>query len=710
MGYLKQFKEKIKEGVYQEFLKLWEEYCFNENVNGEELIEILKEVKKSDFFEPFGKHVSRALSIWGEVKDPKIKAEILKLIVDIQNTNDVELADLVYDYLKKSYPEDKFFDEKIRIIGLRAKENFQGAISHFELLTHMNKGNFVFHGGGWGIGEILDVSLIREELTVDFETMNGKKSLSFETALKTLSPVSKDHFLAQRFSNVEELEKEAKENPLKVIYSLLKDLGPKTASEIKEELYDIIIPQNEWSKWWQIAKTKMKKDTKIENPASPKDPYILRKEDISHEDSFHKLLENPMDTQELISVTYSFLKDFPETIKNSDFNSFLISKIEAIPSENISNAQKLELQLLKEELNVENNAKEIIIESKPIEELVLAIDILGLKKRAFLIIKKERSDWQTIFLKLLFQVEQNVLRDYLFQELGQDFSELKAKIQQLITNPLLNSDAFIWYSKKILIDKEELFLSDRRGKSLIFESFLILMDALNRKDLETAKKMAAMLTNNKYKIIREIVQNATLDETKEFLLLASKCKVLDSHDIKIINSLAEVTHPILKQKNETFTDEDFFWATEESYKKMQEKLKHISTVEMVKNAKEIEEARALGDLRENAEYKAALERRASLQEEIKSLSNQFDRVRIITKSDVSTDKIGIGTKVLCTTNKKGEEVFFIFLGPWDASPEHNIFSLNSKFAQDVKDKIIGDKFTLKDKEYTIKEIKSCLEA
>ena len=56
------------------------------------------------------------------------------------------------------------------------------------------------------------------------------------------------------------------------------------------------------------------------------------------------------------------------------------------------------------------------------------------------------------------------------------------------------------------------------------------------------------------------------------------------------------------------------------------------------NAREIEAARALGDLRENAEFKAALERRARLQSELKFLSDQIGKARILTPEDVVAER------------------------------------------------------------------------
>ena len=54
---------------------------------------------------------------------------------------------------------------------------------------------------------------------------------------------------------------EGKDDPDVLIRVLLKDLGPKTAQEIKDELCELVIPEKDWSKWWQAARAKIKKDT-----------------------------------------------------------------------------------------------------------------------------------------------------------------------------------------------------------------------------------------------------------------------------------------------------------------------------------------------------------------------------------------------------------------------------------------------------------------
>ena len=104
---------------------------------------------------------------------------------------------------------------------------------------------------------------------------------------------------------------------------------------------------------------------------------------------------------------------------------------------------------------------------------------------------------------------------------------------------------------------------------------------------------------------------------------------------------------------------------------------------------------------------AALERRTRLQSELKSLSDQLNNATILTSEDISTDSAGVGCVVVCK-DKNGTHATFTLLGPWDADPEKNILSMQSKLAQTIKGLKVGEKFSSQGDEYTIEEIKSFL--
>ena len=137
-------------------------------------------------------------------------------------------------------------------------------------------------------------------------------------------------------------------------------------------------------------------------------------------------------------------------------------------------------------------------------------------------------------------------------------------------------------------------------------------------------------------------------------------------------------------------------------------MRHIGTVDVVENAKEIEEARALGDLRENSEFKFAQERRARLQTELKALSDQLAKARIITPNDIHSHEVGVGS-VVELINDKGESLTYTLLGPWDADPDQNILSLSSKLAEEMVGLKEDESFTFKNENFKVNSIKSFLQ-
>lgn len=707
MEYLKNFKKRIKGYDQQGLLKLWEEYCYSDKPDADELIQILFNIKNSEYASFMGNYVERALSLCSLIDDIEKKEKILQLILDIQTTNSEKLAELTYQYLKEKYPEDKYFQEKIRLIGLRTRKNFQGAISNYILLTHLEKGKFVYHTAGWGTGEILDISLIREEMTLEFEYVVGPKHLTFAKALNTLIPLADDHFLARRFSD--RLEDEAKKDPVKIISLLLKDLGPKTAMDIKEELYDLVIPEEEWTKWWQNARSKLKKSTLIEYPKNQKTPFRLRKHALSHEQELIEALEKKPKIDNIIKLVYSFLRDFPEILKNMEFRENLQKKLKDVfLCGEIEDFQKIQISFLLEIAGEkEERAEDIIKKIEDFHLFLSKIEIIPFKKKVYSIIQKKKKNWEEIFLQELFSVPQNLLKDYLLAELEKSTykEQLLEKLKDLLENPQKNPFMFVWYFQKILKNSKKHFLSDQQNINKFFEKFLILLEYISSKDIyrDLKKKMVYFLIGEKYQNVRLFMEQASIEEVKEFVLLATKCNVFSDHEIKILFSLSEVAYPSLKKdKKEKNEEEDVIWTTKKGYEKIQKRIEEIATKETIKNSKEIEEARALGDLRENAEYKAALEKRNRLQAELKMLSDSIKKARILTKDDMYIDQVGVGSVVTCKGDK--EEKVFTILGPWDADPEGGVFSFQSKLASIMMGLRVGDVFDFGTEKFKIIKI------
>ncbi|MCE5294199.1 MAG: GreA/GreB family elongation factor [Chlamydiales bacterium] len=718
MAYVEEFRNQLQARDYSKVMQLWHEYCQGDIPDGQEIVEILRLIKQSDFAKPFGQYVEAILPITLTVQEEDLKIEALKLIFDLQVTNSQALFLIAQDHLKTRFSQDPTYNEKIRLVGMRNADNFQGALSNFYLLNHIQNGNFVMHTAGWGVGEIVEFSFLREQVSIEFENLNGaKKDISFKNAFKTLVPLAKDHFLARRFADADALEAEARENPVQVIHNLLLNLGPQTASEIKDLFSDAVIPEDDYSKWWQQARVKLKKDDLIESPDNPKMPYTLRKGSASVSDRLSKAFSGKKTFQDILTAAHNLIRDFPETLKDAQSKEQITSKIKSLlEAPKISEDEFLQtLLFLEHSLGYtahQDTLKAKIADLKDVNSCLKNIEIVALKKRFLMLLQTLRSDWQNIFLDLLFVIDQNSLRDYLLKELDTDSTrdQLKRQLQDLMEHPKKYPEALVWYFQKI-IDGEEKHYQDQHGKALAFEAFLILFHSLDQKIevRDLSKKMYNLLTAQRFEVVRNFLKTTTLQFAQEFLLLTSKCQAFSDHDKKILNSLVAVAHPSLAEAKVAHAhDHEVLWTTQDGYNKVHDRIKQIGTIEMVSNAREVETARGHGDLRENAEYKAACERRSRLQSELKALSDQFRHARIITKDDIVTDVISVGAKVTIEDQKKNS-VAYTILGPWDANPDANVLSFQSKLAQAMLGKKTGESFEFKNDNYKVVSIKSFLE-
>lgn len=714
MSYLDEFNKHIQNKNYSLFLELWEEYCVNDQVNPKELVHILESVKKSTFSEGFGKHIEMVIPLWQAIEDKELGYKVLKLIFDIQTTNDPELANIACEELKQRYGAHKYYNEKLRLVGLRNKQDFRGAISNFELLNHMDKGKFVFHNGGWGTGEIMDISLIREQLILEFDLVPGKKDLSFQNAFNNLIALPDGHFLSLRFGNPDELERQAKQDPLTVVKKMLKDLGKRTAAEIKDEICHLIIPEEEWSKWWQNARAKLKKDPLVITPKNIKEPFILREEALSHEDRLEQQLDKIEKVTDKISSIYAFIKNHPELLKEAKTKQFISDSIdENLQQDDLSVPVKLQLLFLQEDLLSKSFTKKEEIQnlvqnisSSSLDSILEEVEIIALKKRVLANIRKSHSEWVSIFVDNIFKLSIAILADYCYKELDgevQATTLLKEKVQELKENPTLYVDAFVWYFQKFIAKNKDSLENPQAEEQAFLEALFVLLHYLEESEQDyryLVKKVVQIIQKERYFLIRSLIKGSSVDYLKELLLLTSKCRSFNSHDLNIFHSLAKVANPDLEDKTKEDELDNVIWTTREGYEKIKQRIENIATVETVKNAEEIKVARSHGDLRENSEYKFALEKRSRLQEELKRLSKQITQARILSPEDIATGEVGVGM-IVSIIDEEGQNSSYTLLGPWEAEPENNILSYQSRFAQAMKGLKEGDSFNYQGKEFKV---------
>lgn len=130
--------------------------------------------------------------------------------------------------------------------------------------------------------------------------------------------------------------------------------------------------------------------------------------------------------------------------------------------------------------------------------------------------------------------------------------------------------------------------------------------------------------------------------------------------------------------------------SKEGYEKLKAQLDQMKNEDMARIAEQIAEARAFGDLSENAEYDAAREAQGMLQARINDLQDKLGRGMIVDRSTLPTDRVVFGSKVRVLDLALEEEEDFILVGPGDEDYDQNKILLTSPIGQGLVGKKIGE--------------------
>ncbi len=135
--------------------------------------------------------------------------------------------------------------------------------------------------------------------------------------------------------------------------------------------------------------------------------------------------------------------------------------------------------------------------------------------------------------------------------------------------------------------------------------------------------------------------------------------------------------------------------TKEGYEKLKEELDRLLKIERPKNIREIEEARAHGDLSENAEYHAAKEKQSFIEGRIRELQAKLSMAEVIDPSRINTSKIAFGARVKVIDIEADEEYIFHLVGPDEADVKNGKISITSPVGRALIGKEVGDRVVIK---------------
>lgn len=130
--------------------------------------------------------------------------------------------------------------------------------------------------------------------------------------------------------------------------------------------------------------------------------------------------------------------------------------------------------------------------------------------------------------------------------------------------------------------------------------------------------------------------------------------------------------------------------TKEGYDKIVAEHEELVSVRRGEVAERIKEAISYGDISENAEYDAAKNEQAELEEKILKLENMIRKGKIIDDSDLTGEHVNLGLKVKVKDLDEGDVLQFSIVGSTEADPFEGRISNESKVGKELLGKAVGE--------------------
>ncbi|MEL6364031.1 MAG: transcription elongation factor GreA [Pseudomonadota bacterium] len=130
--------------------------------------------------------------------------------------------------------------------------------------------------------------------------------------------------------------------------------------------------------------------------------------------------------------------------------------------------------------------------------------------------------------------------------------------------------------------------------------------------------------------------------------------------------------------------------TTSGYVALEDEIKRLKSVERPAVIQAISEARAHGDLSENAEYHAAKERQSWIEGRLAELEDKHSRAQVIEVAKLSGDTVKFGATVTLADEDTDEEVSYQIVGDMEADVKEGRISISSPIARALIGKTVGD--------------------
>ena len=641
-----------------------------------------------------------------------IAIDILKLILSIDKKDSWARKEIISCFREK-YAANSHLDDYITRAFTSSRDVFE-AITDFEKHIAFDTGCYVFHRT-WGVGLIRKVQ--GQMLTINFGKKNGIRTMALEMAVTALQPLDKDHIWVRKATKKkEELVKEVKTDVAGTLKRIIRSFENTCDDKrIKAELVPSILTAGEWTSWHAKAQQILATDSTFGVNPNDINIYIVRDHEISNSERLNSEFKAEKDffaradiimrfaTDEMTDKTddafgdmYSYFANFLKSINTVDefiVASYLITRNIAKNFPRFGNPADFTFAQLYAEIE---NPRDMYDKLKDTKNTTL--------KRDFLDEVRQLSDWDAQYIRLFPTVlKQNIITALLAAGKTEKLQHL---VQDSFNDYRNYRDAAVYFFKECRNEdwfKEAGISYEKQLVTLVNVIFLCYREIASHVNTTDNKKT---IKNARTLLFEEKAENGNVTNNMLNYMLANDTETIsrlftmvsDVKDLEPQYKMALRKGIINKYPDFKFSETEIrqeapkgILVTAKKLDEARNEAEKLEKVVLPEIAEEVAAARALGDLKENAEYQAAKERQSRESQKLKELKSQLSRAVIFDPDTITTSVVSFGTMVTVHNNVKDEDETYTILGPLETDTANHVLSYLTPFASHLYNAKVGDR-------------------
>ncbi|MCC5806759.1 MAG: GreA/GreB family elongation factor [Opitutales bacterium] len=573
-------------------------------------------------------------------------------------------------------------------------------------LEALQPGSYVVHRS-WGVGCIQDYDAQQNRLIIDFEQGNQGHAMAPEFCVERMEILEENDLLVRYRKEPAPIDEMIKKRPTALIAEILSRFPEKSASNTEiEAVLSRLIGPTKFRKWWNATKKQLVKDPDIAVPGKKTDPYVLREEPVKAED---EILEDFFETKapkkkinlagKLIDMSVEH-KDIEQALPDilRELTGSLAETKQLNPGERLYGIwvrNDLARFIHADPESLEPTSKSIIVASNDLSQLAEQIPATHYKRYIDLIERSLPDSWDRVVFDLLKNSSGKLTAESINYLLERGYEEdLGNTFKRWLVEQNLKAPVLTWILKNRQSKKYAKMLDGLMTPRLLNAIFFAI-DYEALQNAGTRRIPLAELLNDDQELIGDLLATApaeTAHDLAQTLILnqgfedLSK-KSLLARFIKLFPSVQQIVDG--DAPTAPSADEGLI-VSKPSLAARKREYEELIQQKIPQNKLDIAEARAHGDLRENAEYKMARQEQDILLARKAELEIDINRARTTDFSDAPDSSVGIGTVVELEQGSSGNVVTYAILGAWDGDPEKNIVSYQTPLAKALIGKQPGE--------------------